>query len=69
MARTPVSAPAQDAPAYEPTAHYAVEFRRVVDLGDMKLRPAHRYPYVDGATLNACPPDAIKSATRVDLPA
>jgi len=67
MAKTP-TAVADAAQTFEPDAHYEVVFQRFVDLGDMKLRPAHAYPYVAGSLLATLPPGAIKSARRVALP-
>jgi hypothetical protein len=56
---------ANAAPAYEADAFYAVRFSKVVDLGDMKLRPAHDYPSIAGSLLAQLPPDAIQSATKL----
>lgn len=50
---------------YEADAFYAVRFSKVVDLGDMKLRPAHDYPSIAGSLLAQLPPDAIQSATKL----
>lgn len=50
---------------YEAGAFYDVQFARVVDLGDMKLRPAHSYPSVAGELLASLPADAISSAKKL----
>jgi hypothetical protein len=51
---------------FDPKAHYEVEFLKVIDLGDMKMRPAHSYPFIGGDLLATIDRSAIKSAKLVE---
>jgi len=64
MARTPTKS-ALKPESYDADAFYEVCFAKVVDLGDMKLRPAHDYPSISGSLLATLPPDAILSAKKI----
>lgn len=64
MARTPTKS-AMTPDSYDPEAFYETRFAKVVDLGDMKLRPAHHYPSISGSLLASLPPDAILSAKKI----
>jgi len=50
---------------YEADAFYEVRFAKVIDLGDMRLRPAHDYPSIAGSLLAGIPADAIASAKKL----
>lgn len=55
------------APAYEDAALYEVDLAKVVNLGDMRLRPSlTSKPKVRGELLKTLPADAVRSAKRVD---
>lgn len=50
--------------AFEPDAYYEVKFARVIEVGGMKLRPAHSYRLL-GRVLADMPADALASAILV----
>jgi len=64
MVKTPTK-PALKPESYDADAFYEVRFAKVIDLGDMKLRPAHDYPSIAGSLLASLPPDAILSARKI----
>lgn len=54
------------APAYDDAALYEVDLVKVVNLGDMRLRPSHdNKPHVRGELLKTFPADAVRGAKRV----
>ena len=67
MARTTTTKTTEQAAGFDPAATYSVTLAGVVDLGLMKLRPAHSYR-LTGEALNGIPADKIASATLVPAP-
>lgn len=54
------------APAYENDALYEVDLIKVINLGDMKLRPSlSNKPKVRGSLLATFPADAVRGAKKV----